>query len=177
MRKYLFIYIPILLISATMFSCKTSSTENNKKKADNGKKETGNDISAGPPVIIYKTKGNYYDKVPVTLSEDKSKIISYPGSRDLYYQGKLAYPAKLHNGFLLDNRGIDENVAFLDITYETFTKSAKVFTTDELYEMLLDKDPVSEMYYCGSKFDYDEIEVELNEIIDNELLESLKKLK
>jgi hypothetical protein len=132
---------------------------------------------AGPSAIIYKTKADYYNKIPVILSEDKSKIVSYPGPRDIITKGKLAYPTKLNDGFLLDNRGINENVAFLDITYEVFSKSMKAFTSEELFEMILDDDPITEMYNCGSKYKYKEIESELNDFIEQKDFRSFKKIK
>lgn len=144
---------------------------NNEEPASMG----GN--QAGPSTIIYKTKADYYDKVPVILSADRSKIVSYPGPRDVITKGKLAYPTRLNNEFLLDNRGINENVAFLDITYEVFSKSMKVFTSEELFKMILDNDPITEMYNCGSKYKYKEIEAELNTIIDNNDFSNFKKLK
>ena len=32
----------------------------------------------GPQTIVYKTKKDYYNLVPVLLSDDKTEIISYP---------------------------------------------------------------------------------------------------
>ena len=42
---------------------------------------------------------------------------------------------------------------------------------------LLDKDPITEMYNCGSKYDYKDLVNELNEAIDNNNLTSFQKLK
>src|ERR1017187_7906917 len=53
------------------------------------------DYSAGPTVVIYKTKKNYDRLVPVTLNEEKTKIVSYPGINDISYNGELAYPIHL----------------------------------------------------------------------------------
>jgi len=39
--------------------------------------------SASPNTIEYNTKGDYFDKVPITLSEDKKSILSYPDLKDL----------------------------------------------------------------------------------------------
>src|SRR5580693_4313855 len=68
---------------------------------------------ASPSAVIYKTKGDYSKNVPVTLSDDKSKIVSYPAVQDIYYKGALAYPTPLAKGYWLDNRGINVNSAFL----------------------------------------------------------------
>lgn len=132
---------------------------------------------AGPKVIIYKTTADYTNNVPVTLSEDKSEITAYPGIKDVYYKGELAYPTKLNNGYLLDNRGIDQNVAFLNYTYEQYSKLEATPTSDELLANILDKDPITEMYNCGSKFDYKDLDAELNKAIDENNFTSFQKLK
>ena len=67
---------------------------------------------SGPPTTLYKTKADYNNKVPVTLSEDKTKIVSYPSPKDVFYNGNFAYPTPLAQGYLLDNRGIGKNVAY-----------------------------------------------------------------
>jgi hypothetical protein len=168
-----------LIIAFALFtgSCSSSKKTDKTSKEEKEMPATGNVAVTGPPVIIYKTKGDYYDKVPVILSEDKTKVVSYPGARDLYKGDKLALPTRLNNGYLLDNRGIDENVAFLDISYENFTKMQRVFTAGQLYEMILDKDPLTEMYNCGKKSKYKDEVAELNELIDKGNFDGCKKLK
>src|ERR1035437_9891940 len=76
------------------------------------------DFSTGPPTMVYKTKADYSKNVPVTLSDDKSVIISYPAPIDLKPGGSFATPTLLQDGYLLDNRGINAKVAFLKMTYE-----------------------------------------------------------
>jgi hypothetical protein len=177
MRKQ-FYYIALLtFIFGMMTSCSSSKKTDNTAKGENEMAATGKMTVTGPPVIIYKTKADYYDMVPVTLSEDKSKIVSYPGARDLYKGDELALPTHLHNGYLLDNRGIDQNVAFLNISYEKFTKMQRVFTAGQLYEMILDKDPLTEMYNCGKKSKFKNEVSELNEIIDKGSFEECQTLK
>jgi hypothetical protein len=145
------------------------------KKTESEK--SGQMAIASPPVIVYQTKADYYDKVPVTLSEDKSEIVSYPGVKDVYYKGELAYPTKLNDGYLLDNRGIDPNSAFLKLTYEEYSKLEATPTKEELYRMILDKDPFSKMYNCGNKYSYKDIVSELNSLIDGKKLKKQTRLK
>ena len=61
---------------------------------------------SSPPCIIYRTRSDYSMYVPVTLSADKIKIVSYPDIKDIYFNGKLSVLTLLADGFLLDNRGI-----------------------------------------------------------------------
>jgi hypothetical protein len=68
------------------------------------------------PVLVYKTKKDYSRQVAVTLSDDKSKIVSYPDPADCAAGWERLQPEQLHKGFLLDKRGLTRNVAFLKIT-------------------------------------------------------------
>jgi len=132
---------------------------------------------AGPPVIIYKTKADYFDKVPVILSSDKEELTGFPGVRDIISSDDYTYPTILEGGFLLDNRGINENVAFLRLTYEEYSQLDKTPSKEELMEMILEADPLLEMYHCGSRFSYGNIVEELNTRIVTGELDKFKRLK
>lgn len=157
----------VFLISGILlFSC--SST---KKNNMNGK--TG--ISS-PPAIIYKTKKDYYQNVPVTLSADKQKIVSYPAPTDIRRGDEFTYPTKLNSGYLLDNRGIGINTAFLRFTYEDYYNMDNIPGVDRLMEYIIDDDPFLEMYQLGNRGDYKDIEQETNQIIDNNKLKKFTNL-
>lgn len=132
---------------------------------------------SGPSTLVYKTRKDYFKNVPVTLSEDKSKIVSYPAISDVYYKGQLAYPTKLEKGYLLDNRGININTAFLSLTYEEYIKLKDVPKLSELYSLIIDKDPFTELYNCGNRYKFKDEINELNEIIKSDKLKDFKKLK
>ena len=167
----------ILIISAFFFASCSSTKESinvEQKKADND--EVIINFKTGPPTIIYKTKKDYSSFVPVILSEDKSEIVSYPGIKDVYYKGEFAYPTKLHNGYLLDNRGIGANVAFLNITYEDYSKLEKTPSRDKLFQMIQDNNPLTEIYNCGNRAAFKNEIADLNKLIDNNGLEKCKCL-
>jgi hypothetical protein len=159
-------------------SCNNSSRINDSK-GNKGEQTMSKEakVKAGPPVIIYKTKSDYNNLVPVTLNPEKSEIASFPGVKDIFLKGELATPTILSNGYLLDNRGIDENVAFLDITYEDYSQLEKTPDKEELFQKILDSDPLTEMYRCGTRFDYKNLVEELNRKIENNELGSCEKLK
>ena len=132
---------------------------------------------SGPPTIVYKTQSDFYYNVPVLLSDDKSKIVSYPAISDIRFNGEFSYPYKLKKGYLLDNRGIGKNVAFLKLTYDEYSKQKEVPKLTDLYEMIIDKDPLTEMYNCGNRHGFkNEIE-ELNKIIEKGELKSFLQIK
>lgn len=157
-----------------LVSCKSTI---NSAASDNEDQETTAQSTADPPVIVYKTTGKYYNKVPVGLSRDKTKIVSYPGPKDIFHRGAFSYPTILENGYLLDNRGMDENSAFLELTYDEYSKLEKTPSAEELFNCILDNDPFTEMYHCESPFDYSDLEKELNDLISGGNLKTMKKLK
>lgn len=133
---------------------------------------------ASPRVIIYKMKKDYSRNVPVTLSEDRKTIVSYPHPRDIYTNGKLALPTQLKEGYWLDNRGINENVAFLSYTYEEYSQLTDAPDLNTLYKKIIDKDPIKEMWVCGHRHNYKDVVFELNNAISfKELDQKFKRLK
>ncbi|MCF7820700.1 MAG: hypothetical protein K9M44_04510 [Candidatus Pacebacteria bacterium] len=148
------------------------SVENSNKDAVEAS-QAGNTPS---PVIIYKTTGEYYDLVPVVLSQDKSQIVSYPGREDVYKNDILAYPFKMSKDYLFDNRGLGKNSAFLDISYEDYSQMESDPSSEELYEKIIDKDPIVEMYNCRNLDIADNI-VELNKLIKRNQLSDCEKIK
>jgi len=74
----------------------------------------------GPAAMVYKTRSNYGNLVPVLLSEDKTEIVSYPHPSDIVIDGEYPLPTPLGGGYLLDNRGSSEHTAFLGLTYEAY---------------------------------------------------------
>lgn len=162
-----------MVIYLMFISCTHQAAPVNSKN-DSVKRTMG--ISS-PPCIIYRTKSDYSMNVPVILSPDKSKIVSYPDRKDIYYNGKFATPTPLAQGFLLDNRGIGVQVAFLSYTYEEFSKLASTPPATDLMSLILDKDPLTEMYQCGQRGQYTNIVQELNDLINSGKLNTCKKLK
>lgn len=153
----------LMLILAFVVSCKS------KKKSNNGKQNNNNVVftpvfTPGPPTLVYKTKGDYANLVPVTLSDDKTMVVAYPHSSDLQLPGQR--PLLLHNGYLLDNRGVGLNTGFLNISYEDYIAANDTFKLSTLYNMLLDKDPFTEVCDCGNRTVFENVEQQLNEWIE-----------
>lgn len=163
-----FNFLLVLLSGLIMSSCGASRSNHH---------QTENVDYSGAPTIIYKTKHDYFQNVPVTLSPDKSKIVSYPSVTDIFYKGSLAYPYKLENGYFLDNRGINENTAFLKYTYEEYSKLKEIPKLTELYAAIIDKDPFLEIFNCGNRYRFKDEIKELNEILTKNDLGKFNKLK
>jgi len=175
MKKLTVFSFAMLTIGISLISC-SNRTQSTSTSSDH-KELAGESAMALPPCIIYRTKADYSKQVPVILSEDKTKITSYPDVSDIKKQGEKVYPEALSNGFLLDNRGIGPNVAFLDVTYDDFLNYSETPGADELFQQILDADPLLEMYQCGNRYQYEEMIAELNQLIEADKFSDCKKLK
>jgi hypothetical protein len=165
-------FVSLIIVAAVFSAC------NNQNKTTTNAGHSGVAVGAtGPDVIIYRTKADYHKLVPVTLNEEKTRIVSFPAPKDLYFKGKPALPTILADGFLLDNRGINENVAFLNISYEDYMALDKTPSQEALMNMLIDADPLSVMYSCGKRSMYKDEVRELNAIITSNDFSAFKKLK
>ncbi len=74
-------------------------------------------------------------------------------------------PTKLEKGYLLDNRGISINTAFLNITYKDYSELKELPSIEEFHNLILDNNPFFEIYQCEKKYNYKNIVEELNQII------------
>ncbi len=117
-------------------------------------------------MVIYKTKKDYSEYLPITLNNKKDRIVSYPSPRDIYYNGKLALPNKLKKGYYLDNRGISLNSVFTSYTYEEYSKLDKAPDLEDLMKRIIDFDPFLEIYSCGNRIDTN-MNTLINKLIDN----------
>jgi len=129
----------VLVILSCLYSC-------SKKVRIN----PGSAIQATVPFIIYKTKADYSQLVPVLLNPEKDKIVSYPAPTDLKNENGLLLPIALRDSFLFDQRGIGPNVAFTSYTYEQYSILEQAPSLTELENSLIDRDPLVTMYNCSA---------------------------
>jgi hypothetical protein len=129
-----------------------------------------------PPALVYKTKGNYANLVPVLLSDDKTEIISYPHPGDVKTGDGFLTPTLLNNNYFLDNKGIGSNVAFLKLTYNEYAALENAPTLKEMYELIIDKDPLIELCNCGNKKALSNPAKQLNKVIDKKQLRTVCKV-
>ncbi len=119
---------------------------------------------ANAPLILYKTKADYSQYIPITLNNERNKIIAYPGIKDIYNNKEFAVPTKLKNGYLLDNLGISPLSAYTSITFQEYASFKTPPSVDYLMEHIIDKNPFLEVYNCGVRNSNLEIKT-LNNII------------
>lgn len=181
MKKSMNIAITVLLV--ILASCRSAKEETTVAKTGKQKIEMnlqpgggrilsgGTPFSTSPVVYIYKTKADYSHQVPVLMDESRTRILSYPAPSDLKLGDALRLPTPLNGGYLLDNKGIGPNVAFLTYTYEAYSQLAEAPSMDELLANIAEKYPLLEIRACGRRADYQDIVSELNEKISNGFLE------
>lgn len=170
MKKVLILLFSI--ISVASISCSNQQ----KSTTTEAVVSTGVGVT-GPDAIIYKTRADYRLMVPVIMNAEKTDIVSYPAPGDLKRNRKPALPDQLENGFLFDNRGINENVAFLNYSYAGYIALEKTPSKEELLSRIIDRDPLDVMYNCGKRSAYDNLLEELNAIILTEDFSKFRKLK
>ncbi len=167
--------IVVLLIFFAFVGCKSSNT---MTQTSNEWAQFTPQYTVGPQALVYKTKNDYSNLVPVMLSDDKTEIVSYPHPNDLKVGSGYPLPTFLNKGYLLDNRGIGKNVAFLKLTYQDYSELKEVPTLKELYNYIIDKDPLTELCDCGNKTVFTDIDKQLNNLIDqNKLRTTCKTIK
>ncbi len=133
------------------------------------------DYSPGTHIIIYKTKKDYSQNLPVLYDEKKQKITKLFSNKELMANGNILYPIPLQKGYWLDRIGIDTTVAYVSFSIQKYTQSMMPITANMLKSKIIDKNPLLEMYDCG-KIKGDTIKI-INEIIKNGMLKKCKRLK
>lgn len=132
----------------TFLSCKGVKQPLSQPEEDS---KTVAGVAALAPAMVYKTYKDYSSYVPVILNAEKNGIVSYPAPSDVFYKGSLAYPTPLAKGYLLDNRGIGLNVAFLDYTYEAYAALKEAPDAKTLLGHIIDRNPLRELWNCGPR--------------------------
>lgn len=159
------------IIHITMFIIVFSVT--NSQNEGNYRNKIINSV-VRPPLVIYKTKRDYSKNIPITMSEDKKTILSYPDPMDLKgNKSNNIEPIHLHKGYLLDIRGINKNVVFLRYTYSKYSKLKTPLSISEMYNNIIDSNPLTEFYICNSLSYQNNIETKINRFIDKNQLKTI----
>jgi len=93
------------------------------------------------PVIVYKTKQDYFNKVTVQLSNDGKKITGVPD----WSNAESLKPIQLEDDYLLKRMNGD---AFLSITIEEYCNTYYEWPTQDLLDLVIDTEPYTEIYEC-----------------------------
>ena len=164
---------PICLACASLFllsGCHTQkqtveSADTNIDTTSVWEYKTSHSVAALPPVVVYKTRKDYNNLVPVTLDVTGTQVVSYPAPADLRRGNGYAVPTELDNGYLLDNRGISIHTAFTSYTYEEYAAMDSAPSIEDIMEHIIDKNPIVEMWNCGQSNRYRDKVTELNRLV------------
>lgn len=124
--------------------------------------------AATEPVVVYKTKKDYRDKVSVQLSPDGKTITAYPGPSDVLFQK----PLELTDGYLL-KRMIGD--VFLSLTIEAYADTSNIYTVEDLLALVIDREPYLEMYDCSGCTSPDTASI--NKLIREKKLKKCRSLR
>lgn len=148
--------------------------QSNKKASNDNRALFQPQFTPGPPAIVYKTKKDYSNYVPVELSEDGKSIVSYPSREDILMDSSsLLMPDQLSQSYYLDNRGISSRTVYLKMTLNEYAHLDTALSLQDMYGMILDKKPFESMCHCGNKSVFDSIVPQLNAIIEKDSLKQL----
>lgn len=143
MRKFILLVTFLTLIFSGSEAKKISHVDKqNSPKVGHAIKKKQIIGSAVPQAIIYSTNGDWYDKVPVTLNEDRTQLISFPAPSDITPEQA---PVSVGEGLWLDRRGITENTAFTNWTYEEYAALERVPSPDEIMNNLIPDAKITEI--------------------------------
>ena len=108
--------------------------------------------AAQAPIVIYKTRGDYRELVPIQLSADGSTVVSYPSRYDLGKPGAFLTPLLLDGGYLVDRRGVGLHTAFLKLSYEEYYALPNDPSMAELLNWVLDREPLTFLAVCDRSY-------------------------
>lgn len=128
-------------------------------------KKTSENYMANEPFVIYKTRADYSQLVPIILGADKQTVVAYPAPADLKNGDQLRLPTQLIDGYLLDNRGITLNVAFTSYTYNEYAALNTAPSLKDLMESIVDKEPLVELYDCSQLLKHKNDIEKVNQIV------------
>jgi len=146
-QKYLNIIFSALIVSNVLTQCASAQT------------------TVAPHIVIYKTKKDYSACVPVVLSDDKKKIVSFPAVSDLK-AGNMEMPVRLHKKYWYNKYGVNANTAFLKITIQDYAKLPPNTSAEELYKLIDDPSPITKLCDCGTRLPRANSVDQLNRMID-----------
>lgn len=142
--KYLAVIFLSLMFLSSCASKKATNAQESTQPVEvvNSPEIASSPVRMLPKAVIYKTKKDYNNLVPITLDASHTKVISYPAPSDLVN----AKPTLLADGYLLDNRGIGVNSVFTGFTYDEYAALPQAPSIEELLASVVDFDPFVEIY-------------------------------
>ncbi len=123
---------------------------------------------ASGPIVVYKTKKNYDDKLTVRVSKNGKEVTAYPGKTNAVQQK----PIVLENGYRLKRMVGD---TYLSITIEEYANSEKDFSDEDFLELIIDNNPYLEKYECCECTGHDTARI--NQLIREDRLGECKNIE
>jgi hypothetical protein len=97
---------------------------------------------ATAPVVVYKTKKDYRENMTVQLSADGRTVTAFPAPSDIMGQR----PVQLSDGYLLKRMVGD---VYLSLTIDEYASASRLYSVEELLQLVIDRDPYLEKYDCS----------------------------
>lgn len=105
-------------------------------------KAAGRAAAMLPRALVYKTSIPCADNVAISLNPAGTAVQSYPAPGDV---SAASAPVELPGGWYLDRRGLGPDVAFINLTYEEYSRLKQAPAPEELMKMIIPGAEVTEM--------------------------------
>lgn len=129
----------VILLSAGCCSVQRSAHEYTPPMPDvsqaDGHIRASAPLAALPHAVVYRTDGDYDNRVMVTLDASRTQLVSYPAPTDV---SPASAPYVMSGGWLLDRRGgIGFNSAFLEWTYDEYSRLPQAPSPAEIISRII----------------------------------------
>lgn len=141
MRRLLVIALTSVVIACT--TTKNDIATSNDGVAMSVGKYPNKKASHIPKARIYKTIGDYRDKVPVDVNPGSGQIISFPATTDI---NPANQPIELIDGYLLDHRGISATSVFTTYSYAEYAGLSETPSVETLKASIIPGAIVTEIH-------------------------------
>lgn len=165
-KKFILLVIAILIVLLVVGILYFTQ----KKPIQQQKEEVG---AIFPGAIVYKTAKDYSKYVWVGLYPDKSKISSYPSTKDSIPLSVFQLDSGYYTHGSVGQLSVPINITTID-----YMKMPEPPDTLYMYNLILDKNPFKEIYQCAylNPVNQESIDIINSYIDNNQLGEKCKKL-
>lgn len=125
-----------LIVSASLAACLGCKSQWNAPQPPVHELEAlrSGGVQMLPKAVIYRTNGDWRDRVPVTVNPQTGQLVSFPAPSDI---AGAQMPIPLADGWLLDTRGVNLDTRFTRYTYAQYAALPQTPSTAQLIDSII----------------------------------------
>ena len=156
--------IKIIIISVVLLGCR--ATRKTKSSSFN--------VMDLKNVVVYKSKSDYSNNVPIMYSKELGSIISYPAPTDVERFKELK-PIELSEGYLLDQIGVNLRTVYLEYSLDEYSEFREAPSLETMTKKILEYSPFVELYDIGQPNEKNNSIDKLNKLIKSGEMEAYRQ--